>query len=347
MNIAQHDLSKLRTEKEAISLTDQKGRILKWPAKTPPAIQTSDQGCPCCNHKECNAYATVKDFEYATSSQPWLYNRCDKCGAVYLGPRPQLSEMSRIYPPTYYSYADADTSGGLVSRIWQHLQRRRAKTYRAYTGKLSGRALDVGCGDGSFLKCFAEFAGDGWQCEGVEIGSNAGVVAKNAGLAVHQGAIEDISLEVSSYDIIWMQQVIEHVPYPAQTIARLFELLKQNGVMVLETPDISGLDAKIFKKRHWGGFHAPRHLVLWDKRSLRQLVETNGFSVKHQQSLVSPVFWALSMRNRAIDRSASTFAVKFWADSNPMLMACATAFDVVQSKVFRRSSNQRLVAVKP
>ncbi|MCC6572378.1 MAG: class I SAM-dependent methyltransferase [Planctomycetes bacterium] len=323
------------------------GRVLSvrgFGAGQPSDIPTEEIPCPCCGGKDFTPEAEGRDFEYATSWQTWRFCRCSACQCLFLNPRPKLDQFARIYPPWYYSLGGE--GGGFVDAVWRFLQRRKARSYLRLTGKKSGRALDVGCGDGRFLASVARAAGKIWRCEGVEVGENGGRAARKAGITVHAGLVEDLPLERGSYDLVWMQQVIEHVPFPPKTLARVQELLAPGGTLILETPDLGGWDARLFRRRYWGGYHFPRHFVLWDRAGLRKIVEGAGLKVTRQRALLSPVFWAFSMRNRAIDKRASKVCAKWWSASNPLVMAEATWIDLWQSKLFGNSSNQQLVARK-
>ncbi len=322
------------------------GRVLSaLGADKTDIVAVEETPCESCGAIDFTPFAEGRDFEYATSWQLWRFCRCLQCGCLFLNPRPRLDQFNRIYPPWYYSLGEGD--GGVVDAVWSWLQRRKAASYLRLTGRTQGRALDIGCGDGRFLAAVQQSGGSHWQCEGVEVGEGGGRIARRAGITVHSGPAEELPLETGVYDLIWMQQVIEHVPSPRKTLARVVELLAPGGVLVLETPDLGGWDARLFRRRFWGGYHFPRHFLLWNRAGLKAIVERAGLAVQRQRALLSPVFWVFSMRNRVIERGGTQFCAKFWSAGNPLAMAWAAWIDLWQSRVFRRSSNQQLVARKP
>jgi 2-polyprenyl-3-methyl-5-hydroxy-6-metoxy-1,4-benzoquinol methylase len=92
-------------------------------------------------------------------------------------------------------------------------ERAKLEAYRAYLPD-GGRALDVGCGDGHLL---IQLAGDrraSLRLEGVEFSEAAARAAEARGLTVHRGRIEDVSLPEATFDLVIMNQLIEHVADP-------------------------------------------------------------------------------------------------------------------------------------
>src|SRR5438093_13459437 len=74
-----------------------------------PALKTSmlkliPVRCCICDIEDSVPTGVGEDFEYRTSSDTFLAQRCRRCGVVYLNPRPATEELSRIYPSTYHAF---------------------------------------------------------------------------------------------------------------------------------------------------------------------------------------------------------------------------------------------------
>jgi hypothetical protein len=119
--------------------------------------------------------------------------------------------------------------------------------------------------------------------------------------------------------------------------------LKPGGHLVVETPDCSGIDARIFKSRYWGGYHIPRHLVVFNSDSLRNLLEANGFSIVTTERLASPAFWIQSVHHWMADRPFARGVSGFFVVRNPLVLGLATCLDLVTAR-FHPTSNQRVIA---
>jgi len=143
-------------------------------------------------------------------------------------------------------------------------------------GRMRGKLLDVGCGDGRFL---AKMRDLGWEVTGVEPDGLAVEVARERfGLDVHRGTLEDIRFPERTFDVVTMNHVIEHVPDPVGTLEECLRVLKPGGRLVVTTPNVESLGHRLFGKR-WFHLDPPRHLYLFSARSLLMCAERAGLRV--------------------------------------------------------------------
>jgi SAM-dependent methyltransferase len=179
---------------------------------------------------------------------------------------PQPGELGRYYSAVYYGNRHGFTA--------RHCSRRRLGFVNsAMLGGKSGRLLDIGCGDGSFL---LEARRAGWQVMGTELNP---VMAWEAGLDVQEnlGQIDD----KERFDCITMWHTLEHMRDIPSTLKRAAALLDGKGRLVVAVPDWGGVQAKIFRER-WLHLDVPRHLYHFDMGSLRYGLESAGFSLERQ-----------------------------------------------------------------
>jgi hypothetical protein len=66
-------------------------------------------------------------------------------------------------------------------------------------------------------------------------------------------------------------------------------------IVIIKTPNTDSLDARLFRHRNWGGYHCPRHWVLFDRDSLKGLVERSGMRIRHFQYTQGAPFWTTSI----------------------------------------------------
>mgnify|MGYP002623821425 CR=1 FL=1 len=98
---------------------------------------------------------------------------------------------------------------------------------------LSGRLLDVGCSYGAFLELAAE---RGWQPSGVELSEKACAYARRErNLELVQGTLEGASLPASTYDVVTLWDVIEHLERPLETAREIHRVLAPGGAVMLFT----------------------------------------------------------------------------------------------------------------
>ena len=84
-----------------------------------------DVACCICGVDDSEPIAVGEDFEYRTSSDTFQAVRCQRCGLVYLDPRPAVSEFDRIYPPSYHAFDFSAERFGLVYQVRRRLEARR------------------------------------------------------------------------------------------------------------------------------------------------------------------------------------------------------------------------------
>jgi SAM-dependent methyltransferase len=109
--------------------------------------------------------------------------------------------------------------------------------------------------------------------------------------------LEVMAQERGVFDVITMSHVIEHVHEPIQVLEACYRLLKPGGQLWIETPNISSLGRSRFQ-HNWRGLETPRHLVLFNRRSLHQALQRAGFTNIEDASQTSPcsVIYAMSQR---------------------------------------------------
>lgn len=284
--------------------------------------------CCLCGPAPADAVAAGADYEYRVSDDVWHVHRCRGCGLLFLNPRPADDELDAIYPPTYHAFAFTDAEFGFVGRVRRRLEARRLLSLFGTLGP-GGRVLDVGCGDGFHLKLLREFGDPGWALEGVDPSPRAVERAAAAGLTVHCGTLQAVPLREASYDVVLLVMTVEHVGDPPAVLARIRELLKPGGRLVVVTDNARSLDARLFGRRYWGGYHFPRHWYLFDKPTLRRLGESAGLRVRSLRTIVSPVNWVYSVRNVLADRGYPGWLVERFSLRTPLSLGVFTLLDLV------------------
>lgn len=204
--------------------------------------------------------------------------RCGRCGLIYLNPRPTQEEMSRYYPKEYDRYRPAieDEPSGLKRWLLRYGIQKRCRAITAR--KKGGRLLDVGCATGIFL---AEMRRHGqWELHGVETTREAVAYARTRfGLDIFIGELEEAGYPDRYFDVITLWDVLEHLPDPRFTLLEIRRIMKPDGILLLQVPDVNSLEARLFG-RFWIGLDIPRHLYLFSKQTLKPLLQQAGFEAR-------------------------------------------------------------------
>jgi SAM-dependent methyltransferase len=284
--------------------------------------------CCVCDADDADPVAVGEDFEYRTSPDLFLAVRCRRCGLVYLNPRPDNCELDRIYPPDYHAFNFSEGEFGFVYKVRRRLEARRLLSC-CRSLDADARILDIGCGDGFHLDVLREYGLPGWRLEGIDPSERAVEAAGKRGLKVRRGLVQEIDLSPDPYDLALMIATIEHVDDPPAVLTAVGRLLKPGGRVVVVTDNADSPDAGLFRGRHWGGYHFPRHWNLFTASTLRELALNSGFEVESLSYVASPVNWVYSIRNRMVDRGSPRWLIDQFSLRTPVSLAFFTLVDSV------------------
>ncbi|MDQ7772364.1 MAG: class I SAM-dependent methyltransferase [Elusimicrobiales bacterium] len=203
---------------------------------------------------------------------------CQSCTARFISPQPTDAELKDIYGEGYYG------SWGLAGgREHEALKAMKTATFGLRLDLISryragGNILDVGCATGFFMEAAEK---RGFRAYGVEISdySSAAAREKFGGERVHHGVIEDCPFPDGHFDVIAMSDLLEHVRDPLRALSAARRLLRNDGAIMIMTPDTDSLTARIMGRR-WTHYK-PEHLFYFNRRSLSLLAEKCGFEAVH------------------------------------------------------------------
>lgn len=289
--------------------------------------------------------ASGTDYQYQTTQQLFNWCRCNSCGHFHINPIPTEEALPLIYPDSLKNYCDFDANPGLAFRVKAYLDGRRLRTLTADV-PAGGRLLDVGCAAGMLLDVAKRHCAHLHVLEGLEISDAAAAGALAKGYRVHISTIEAADLPDSYYDIIVMQQVIEHVHDPRIVLEKLRSSLRSGGRLVMDTPHLFSLDHWIFRKRYWEGYHIPRHFNLWTENGMERIAKEAGFSAVYSRKRIKPVHWTLSLQNWAVGTGKPKWVVRFFDLRNPVLLIAFGLVDAAQLALLGKASDIQYVAVK-
>lgn len=253
--------------------------------------------------------------------------RCCGCGLVFLNPRPALSEFERIYPANYHAFEFSEKEFGFVFNLRRRLEAKRLLNWCKDLPD-DASVIDIGCGDGFHLELLRDFGVKTWRLEGVDADERAASVVEKKNIKIYRGLLENLDLPKESFDLALLIMTVEHVADPVQLLRDVRSILQPGGRVVIVTDNTDSLDFKLFKNRHWGGYHFPRHWNLFNPETMRRLAEKTRMEVESLTTQVSPVNWVYSIRNRLTDRQAPNWLVEQFSLKTPVSLGVFTIFDI-------------------
>ena len=233
------------------------------------------RNCPVCQNNTFTEYLNVQDF--TVSQEKFSIQACKNCGFKFTNPRPDLTQIGDYYKAESY-ISHTNTSKGLISKLYHSVRKYTLKGKLNLINRLiprKGKLLDVGCGTGMFLNVCRE---NGWTVNGIEPDNGARQIAEQ----INKAAIKTevlTSFKNETFDIITMWHVLEHVHLLNETVDWLKERLSNSGYLIIAVPNLESKDAEIYQE-YWAAYDVPRHLYHFSQKSIKQLFEQKGFSLK-------------------------------------------------------------------
>jgi SAM-dependent methyltransferase len=323
------------TDREGIA----RGARTSVEASSPAAI------CPVCGGGASQRIAKQpRDWEYDVEPAHDAHIRkCQGCDTEFVHPRPSVAELVSFYPADYHAYHE---DHGLVAGTLVRMRsRQRAKVYRRLCGSDRIRLFDVGTGD---CRHFDELAPFGqFDCAGVELHPGMVAAARARGYDVTEGTLEEMDLteHAGRYDIVTMYQLVEHVLDPPQLFARAKQLLRPGGWILGQLPRCDSIERRLFG-RYWAGYHFPRHLQLFTRSALHDLLERGGFTgVRVDPALHLQA--GLSIQNTLLGGLHWRPKRTFGKAPGYSLMLLAAAPYCMLEHLFRRGGMMNFAAQKP
>ena len=235
--------------------------------------------CPVCG---------VAPTPFAVDYQGFQLCRCPVCDLQFLSPRPTFEQLAeKVYNESYHSGTDTSEQLSDSSRYQFERQFRTLEQLLGHKGKI----LDVGCGNGTFLKLGQE---RGWSAYGCDIVLSP-YVRTSKSFPLWEGRLLEIDFGSDDFDAIRFNHVLEHTQNPLAELERSRELLRTGGVIYISVPNIAGISIHLknlqsrlhLKKRRWRHYAALHHLWFFTPGTLTRLIEKAGLRVLHWET---PVF---------------------------------------------------------
>ncbi len=231
-------------------------------------MKDSNHSCWCGN-LEWDVIFTVGDYSLL---------RCYSCGTYRNDPIPLASdsESEEFYTEYYndgHQIAEGSNEIARNSRFWKVVNKSRV-----LNNQIPSKALDIGSGDGRLV---AELDKAGWHSTGVEISRSRVEVSRKLypGLSFYPGDVFELKEELGKFDLIVLDNVIEHLPNPKEFALKVHELMHENGLFVAITPNMNSGNFRLLGKRWTPELCPHSHIYLFTEQSLNQCLIDAGFEV--------------------------------------------------------------------
>jgi len=222
--------------------------------------------------------------------------RCEDCFLDFLEIWEESEKVYQFYDGQQYVYKPNVTGETMKFNEYDE----RMKRILPYLNKNS-RVLDIGCGDGTFLRKIRPYCG---EVEGVEITAIHVKNLRAEGIVVWDCLLHEMD-HVKPYDIICMFALLEHIPIVTEFLEDLKARFTHNNTQIfIEVPNlldplVSCYDIPAYREF----FYREYHLYYFTEKSLGKLLEKVGFNYECvpllQASITNHFHWMHQGRGQA------------------------------------------------
>lgn len=211
--------------------------------------------------------------------------KCINCGLIYVNPRLDISILKKMYDkgheePDKFCFNPSFNRYLETQRDDYKTFKKRIRLIEYY--KKTGRILDIGCSIGTFLNIARN---RGWNTFGLDLnGPSIEYCKRELKLNVEKGQLEDMKLPSDFFDVIVMNDVIEHIPDSALLFNGINRILRNNGLLFITTPNIESPIAKLMKS-NWVHLKPIEHIYYFTPSTIKKALLKAGFKPIRCQTL--------------------------------------------------------------
>ncbi len=239
---------------------------------------------------------------------------CERCGFVFLANPPTPEEITSFYADSYqahrhhvYEYEAAVQR--LKDKGSYEIKAASMRDFKEYINTTS-KVLEIGTGYGTFLRALR----DTYSCtvEGIEPGEIAARVAnEHYGLDVMHGSLDQFlqkntDTRHTPFDLIIMLHVLEHLPFPFESLKAIHTLLSDEGLLYLAVPNVAAPEEAAEKFFHF------EHLSYFSPKTLLDILVRSGFKIiRYEERPRELVMVATKSTSMHVSLDTSDFDTKY------------------------------------
>jgi SAM-dependent methyltransferase len=230
----------------------------------------------------------------------WHYVRCSACGQSFHRRILDAAWMQRLYA----RWETQEAMESFVSehnawpgQLWrgrefvEHALRLQSAT-AALTRQRAPRVLDFGCGHGEFVAICRAL---GFEAQGVDFAPDR----REHGLVTPYTSLAELRCDRpqdNGFDAVTLFEVLEHLSDPRGVLEELAQIMKPGAVLVLETPDTTGVTG-LQSFNDYLAIGPLGHINGFTPATLRAIAERAGFrALRTPQSWVA-ASWPQAAKN--------------------------------------------------
>ena len=229
--------------------------------------------CPICNSTKLKPVrARSQETQHPRDLE--LY-QCETCLVIFAADYEK--SRSLLYESEAYAAWGKSNPEDLkeIAESKKEAFRAQLKPLLAQIKPAGKKALDVGTGFGYLLQVADE---EGFRVWGLDPSSGqAHFSSKKFPSRIFQGDLREAKYESNFFDVVFLTDVLEHLPDPERTLKEIQRILKPGGWLFIISPDSDSWSRRLFGEKWFQYKH--EHLFYFNRRSLDYLLSKTGFSL--------------------------------------------------------------------
>lgn len=233
--------------------------------------------CPICQNRNIDYIGLYPDVNGLIKKEFKRW-QCWNCRFDFIFPQPTSEEKKELYPESFYSKEkDKNSPFSKIFLLYEnYCYKKRLNLVSRFVKR--GKLLDVGSGNGKFLKIMKDA---GFDIVGVEPSCSAAKVSQeNFGIMPINKDLPEADLGSRKFDVVTLWHVLEHVEDLNNYIVKIKNIVEDDGVLIVAVPNIDSFDAK-FMGISWPYLNIPTHINNFNINNLKLLLEKHGFKIKN------------------------------------------------------------------
>jgi len=212
--------------------------------------------CPICQRPTLYAARVAEDKEQKKTA---LWYRC-LCGIMFQEEPPKKVQHDKAFIDAHYKLKEHEYISIHAARMYANLVEELT-----YGRKL----LDVGYCTPDVINYFSN---RGWIAYGIDLNKDI-----KESWNIMKGDFETKELYSNTYDVVWMSFVLEQLHDPIVALKKVYNILQNDGVLYIATPDIDFLYTDPQQWPHW---RRDDNYVMWSTQALKRELERIGFEIR-------------------------------------------------------------------
>ena len=239
-----------------------------------------NENCPLCGSSNYKIfYNLTYSKAHAGVGLPGIIKKCNSCDLIF---KTFNKQPEALYDDNYAQtfLETKEYSGPAATDFFKQIL---IAAYNRIKNKyVKPTLLDIGSGIGVMLRTADQV---GYNPTGVELSSKLAEITKNNGFNVINKNVSEIETDFA-YDTITMMDIIEHLVDPNMILKELGIKIKQDGELIVYTPNHNSLIVKISDIFFRLGIKSPvenvfacTHTCFFTTKTLKKILEKSGYTI--------------------------------------------------------------------